>query len=101
MMSETCQLSPAQQVIFDEIMEEREPSHWTPHRRHIAALCAKELHRLQLAQEELRRTGYTVVNGRGRIVINPVTRIANKALRSVISFRRSLSIHGAGRDRRR
>lgn len=89
----TCQLTKPERVIFNEIVQEREPSHWTAHRRQIAALCAKELHRLEVAQRLLQSEGFVVETPRGDRVVNPLVKVADQALKAVLAYRRSLTIH--------
>ena len=90
----TCQLNATERVILDEILGEREPSHWTAHRRQVASMCAKEMYRQQVAQEQLRRDGYVVADARGNRIANPLAKVADQSLRAVLAYRRSLAIHG-------
>jgi hypothetical protein len=88
----TVKLDAVEHVIFDEIIAERDPTHWTAHRRHLAALLAREIRMVNLNQEELSREGFVMTNGRGNPVLNPRARVVDQGIKSVIAYRRSLAI---------
>jgi hypothetical protein len=58
----------------------------------VAAICARELHRLEQAQAQLMRQPFVVRNGRGNPVMNPLFRVMEAACKAVLGFRRSLAI---------
>jgi hypothetical protein len=89
-------LNHIERVIFDEIIDVRDPSHWTPHRREVAAILAKTIYMVQLAQEAITRDGFVTVNGRGNPEVHPNVRIVSQGINQICAFRRSLGIHARG-----
>ena len=90
------ELNAVERVILDEIIEERDPSHWTPHRRRIAVALARTIYGVQRAQAEIGRVGFVTTNGRGNPEVHPVVRAATQGINQICSYRRSLAIHARG-----
>jgi hypothetical protein len=86
-------LTSTSRVIFIEILEEREPSHWTPHRRRIAAVLARTMYAVQRGQGAITREGFVTVNGRGNPEVHPNVRAVTNGINLICGYRRSLAIH--------
>jgi hypothetical protein len=87
------ELNRIERVIFNEILEERDPSHWTAHRRRIAAVLARTMYAVQRGQEAITREGFVTINGRGNPEVHPNVRAVSKGIQSICAYRRSLAIH--------
>ena len=86
-------LSSRERVIFDEIIEERDPAHWTEHRVRIAAFLARDMHMVIEGQRSLGRHGFITRNGRGNPVVHPLARIVDQGIARICAYRRTLAIH--------
>lgn len=86
-------LNPVERVIFKEILEERDPSHWTAHRRSIAIALARTIYMVQRGQEEMGRVGVVTFNGRGNPEVHPIVRVVTQGINQICAYRRSLAIH--------
>ena len=87
------ELNRIERKIFDEIIDVRDESHWTPHRLAIATLLARTIYMVQLPQDAIERDGFVTVNGRGNPEVHPNVRIASQGIQQICAYRRSLGIH--------
>lgn len=95
-MRVNAELTRLERVILDEILDEREPSHWTPHRVRLAIILARELTRLLQIQEALQQQGSTIRSPSGNATLNPLVRVADRSIKTICAYRRTLSIHARG-----
>ena len=94
MLEPTCvKLSREERIIFDEIIEERDPSHWTEHRLRLAAFLARDMRMVNEGQTALSRHGFVTHNGRGNPVVHPVARAVDQGIQRICAYRRTLAIH--------
>jgi hypothetical protein len=88
---------------FASVIGEFARSEWTVHQLELAAMLARTMADLAREQQELRREGAVLMTPRGTPVVNPRKTVVQMHAGSILSFRRSLSLHaraqgGEGRD---
>jgi len=78
--------------IFDEVMAEFPKIDMTDHRARLCAMLAKEMATATRAQDAIDTQGVVLTNSNGNPILNPHVRVADKAIRTVLAYRRSLGI---------
>jgi hypothetical protein len=77
------------------------PSEWTAHQLELAAMLARTMADLNREQQALRAEGSVVHTEKGTPVVNPRKAVVQMHASSILSFRRSLSLHARARGARR
>jgi hypothetical protein len=72
-------------------------SEWTAHQLELAAMLARTMADLNREQQLLRAEGSVVTTERGTPVVNPRKAVVQMHAASILSFRRSLSLHARAR----
>ncbi|WP_435655015.1 terminase small subunit [Brucella pituitosa] len=88
---------------FENVIAEYARSEWSAHQLELAALLARTMADLTREQGLLRDEGGIAYSDKGTPVANPRKSIVQMHASSILSFRRSLSLHaraqaGEGRD---
>ena len=78
---------------FASVLAEFARSEWTAHQLEIAAMLARTMADLEREQRDLRKEGSVVVTEKGTPVVNPRKAVVQMHAASILSFRRSLSLH--------
>lgn len=78
---------------FVSVIAEFARSEWTAHQLELAAMLARTMADLEREQRELRDEGSVVVTEKGTPVVNPRKAVVQMHASSILSFRRSLSLH--------
>jgi hypothetical protein len=78
---------------FASVLAEFARSEWTAHQLEIAAMLARTMADLEREQRELRGEGSVLVTEKGTPVVNPRKTVVQMHAASILSFRRSLSLH--------
>lgn len=78
---------------FRNIIAEYARSEWSAHQLELAAMLARTMADLVREQEALRDEGGTAYSLKGTPVANPRKSIVQMHASSILSFRRSLSLH--------
>jgi hypothetical protein len=96
-------LEPRDLPFFASVIAEFARSEWTAHQLEIAAMLARTMSDLESEQRWLRAEGSVMQSERGTPVVNPRKAVVQMYAGSILSFRRSLSLHvraqaGDGRD---
>lgn len=78
---------------FANVIAEFARSEWTAHQLEIAAMLARTMADLEQEQRDLRREGSVMLSERGTPVVNPRKAVVQMHAGSILSFRRSLSLH--------
>ena len=86
-------LAPEDMGFFASVLAEFARSEWTAHQLEIAAMLARTMADLEREQRELRAEGSVVVTEKGTPVVNPRKSVVQMHAASILSFRRSLSLH--------
>jgi hypothetical protein len=68
-------------------------SEWTDHQLEVAAFLARTMSDLEREQWKLREEGSTLASERGTPVVNPRKTVVQMHASSILSLRRSLSLH--------
>lgn len=82
---------------FESVIAEFARSEWTAHQLELAAMLARTMADLEREQRELRAEGSVSVTERGTPVVNPRKMVVQMHASSILSFRRSLSLHARPR----
>lgn len=92
---------PAHVVMADEdwpfwrsIVAEFARSEWSDHQLEVAAFLARTMADFEREQRKLRTEGATVTGAQGAPAVNPRKAVVQMHAASILSLRRSLSIHG-------
>lgn len=88
---------------WHSVVAEFAKSEWTEHQLEVAAQLAKAMADLEAERTTLRKEGYVIVVGPGKVGANPRHGVARDLTNSCMSLRRNLSLHaraqgGEGRD---
>jgi hypothetical protein len=83
---------------FANIVQEFARASWTQHQLELAAFLARAMSDLELEQRMLRSEGSTIRTERGTPVINPRRSAVQLASMTILSMRRSLSLHGRAKE---
>ncbi|MEF2549991.1 terminase small subunit [Aurantimonas sp. A2-1-M11] len=78
---------------FTNVIAEYARSEWSPHQLEIAAMLARTMADLTREQKLLRDEGGVAYSEKGTPVANPRKSIVQMHASSILSFRRSLSLH--------
>jgi hypothetical protein len=78
---------------FASVIAEFARSEWTAHQLELAAMLARTMADLNREQQELRDEGSVVKTDKGTPVVNPRKAVVQMHASSILSFRRSLSLH--------
>lgn len=78
---------------FASVLAEFARSEWTAHQLEIAAMLARTMADLVREQVELRTEGSVMVTEKGTPVVNPRKAVVQMHAATILSFRRSLSLH--------
>jgi hypothetical protein len=80
-------------AFFANVIAEFARSEWTAHQLEIAAMLARTMADLNREQMLLREEGAVMTTERGTPVVNPRKTVVQMHASSILSFRRSLSLH--------
>lgn len=80
-------------AFFANVIAEFPRADWTAHQLELAAMLARTLADLEREQRELRVEGSVVFTEKGTPVANPRKSIVQMHAGTILSFRRSLSLH--------
>jgi hypothetical protein len=86
-------LDPGDMGFFASVLAEFARSEWTAHQLELAAMLARTMADLEREQRELRVEGSVVATEKGTPVVNPRKAVVQMHASSILSFRRSLSLH--------
>lgn len=78
---------------FASVIAEFARSEWTAHQLEIAAMLARTMSDLEREQRALRDEGSVMATEKGTPVVNPRRSVVQMHASSILSFRRSLSLH--------
>lgn len=78
---------------FANVIAEFARSEWTAHQLELAAMLARTMADLEREQRDLRAEGSVMATERGTPVVNPRKTVVQMHASSILSFRRSLSLH--------
>jgi hypothetical protein len=78
---------------FESVIAEYARSEWSAHQLELAAMLARTMADLTREQELLRAEGGVAYSEKGTPVANPRKSIVQMHASSILSFRRSLSLH--------
>jgi hypothetical protein len=78
---------------FASVIAEFARSEWTAHQLELAAMLARTMADLNREQLALRKEGSVMATERGTPVVNPRKAVVQMHASSILSFRRSLSLH--------
>lgn len=81
---------------FLSVIAEFARSEWTAHQLEIAAMLARTMADLNREQQALRVEGSVMATEKGTPVVNPRKTVVQMHASSILSFRRSLSLHARG-----
>lgn len=71
---------------------------WTDHSLELAAMLARKMSDLEVLQRQLRDEGFTTINASGSPMSNPLIQSVRMFDASILSTRRSLSLHARARE---
>lgn len=86
-------LSDGDMAFFASVIAEFARSEWTAHQLELAAMLARTMADLEREQRDLRNEGSVVTTEKGTPVVNPRKAVVQMHASSILSFRRSLSLH--------
>jgi hypothetical protein len=86
-------LAPEDMGFFASVLAEFARSEWSAHQLEIAAMLARTMADLEREQRDLRSEGSVMVTEKGTPVVNPRKTVVQMHAASILSFRRSLSLH--------
>jgi hypothetical protein len=78
---------------FASVLAEFARSEWTAHQLELAAMLARTMADLEREQMALRIEGSVLLTEKGTPVVNPRKTVVQMHAGSILSFRRSLSLH--------
>jgi hypothetical protein len=84
---------------FTNVIAEFARSEWTAFQLELAAMLARTMSDLNREQQALRDEGSVVHTEKGTPVVNPRKAVVQMHASSILSFRRSLSLHARARGR--
>lgn len=101
MQAATREIVPPAHVPLDDcdwpfwhsVIAEFARSEWTDHQLELAAMLARDMANLERNQRLLREEGEVMATERGTPVVNPRKMVVQTAAGTILSFRRSLSLH--------
>lgn len=80
-------------AFFANVIDEFARSEWTAHQLEVAAMLARTMADLEREQRLLRDEGAVLKTEKGTPVVNPRKTVVQMHASSILSFRRSLSLH--------
>ncbi len=83
---------------FQSVIAEYARADWSDHQLEIAAMLARTMADLTREQALLRTEGSVVYSDKGTPVVNPRKSVVQMHAGSILSFRRSLSLHARGQQ---
>lgn len=83
---------------FASVIAEFARSEWSAHQLELAAMLARTMADLNREQVALRIEGSVMSTEKGTPVVNPRKTVVQMHASSILSFRRSLSLHARARD---
>lgn len=86
-------LEPGDMGFFASVLAEFARSEWTAHQLELAAMLARTMADLESEQRNLRAEGSVARTDKGTPVVNPRKAVVQMHAASILSFRRSLSLH--------
>lgn len=86
-------LDPEDMPFFQSVIAEYARSEWSAHQLELAAMLARTMADLTREQQLLRVEGGVAYSDKGTPVANPRKSIVQMHASSILSFRRSLSLH--------
>lgn len=89
-------LDAADLPFFASVIAEFARADWSAHQLELAAMLARTMCDLEREQRELRAEGAVVVTEKGTPIPNPRKTVVQMHSSTILSMRRSLSIHGRG-----
>lgn len=78
---------------FASVVDEFARADWTAHQLELAAMLARMMADLEREQRELREEGSIAYSEKGTPVVNPRKQMVQMLAGSILSARRSLSLH--------
>lgn len=90
---ENVPLEATDMPFFDSVIAEYARSEWSAHQLELAAMLARTMADLTREQQLLRDEGGVAYSDKGTPVANPRKSIVQMHASSILSFRRSLSLH--------
>lgn len=78
---------------FANVLSEFARSEWSSHQLELAAMMARTMADLEREQRDLRREGSVMATEKGTPVVNPRKAVVQMHASTILSFRRSLSLH--------
>ncbi len=78
---------------FNNVIDEFARSEWTAHQLELAAMLARTMADLEREQRLLREEGSMMFTDKGTPVVNPRKTIVQMNAGTILSYRRSLSLH--------
>ena len=78
---------------FANVLSEFARSEWSSHQLELAAMLARTMADLEREQRDLRTEGSVMETDRGTPVVNPRKTVVQMHASTILSFRRSLSLH--------
>ena len=78
---------------FVNVIDEFARSEWTAHQLELAAMLARTMADLEREQRMLREEGSVMFTDKGTPVVNPRKTIVQMNAATILSYRRSLSLH--------
>ena len=86
-------LDPVDLPFWNSVVAEFARSEWTDHQLELAAMLARTMADLSREQVALRVEGSVVYTDKGTPVVNPRKSVIQMNAGTILSFRRSLSLH--------
>ena len=83
---------------FNSVIEEFSRSEWTEHQLELASILARTMCDIERDQYDLRQEGTILKTDKGHPYINPLKGAVNQSAGSILSIRRSLSLHARARE---
>jgi hypothetical protein len=84
---------------FANVIAEFARSEWSAHQLELAAMMARTMSDLNREQVALRKEGSVCMSEKGTPVVNPRKTVVQMDASSILSFRRSLSLHARAHTR--
>jgi hypothetical protein len=78
---------------WKSVIEEFARSEWTAHQLELAAMLSRTMADLEREQVDLRKEGSICLTDKGTPVVNPRKSVIQMHAGTILSFRRSLSLH--------
>lgn len=86
-------LQESDMPFWHSVIAEFARSEWTDHQLELAAMLARTMADLEIEQRALREEGSVTMSEKGTPVVNPRKSVIQMHAGTILSFRRSLSLH--------